>query len=150
MLALLAGEPVAWTTAGERITALEAIRYLAFAPGRELESLRMLLDVVNGTEEGKAGLKERRAAVQALRFGTLVERGRKAFALLAEAEQAVTRELVSNQLDSKDVPALIAALDAAKVVGNAELLPKIKSLAQHPSLLVAQEAKETLRVLSRK
>jgi hypothetical protein len=149
-LALLAGERLPSKSAADRITSLAAIQYLIVAPGRELNSLRLLLDVVREIGEAKAGLKERRAAVQALRVGAAAERGRTAFARLEEDEQRVLRELVSNQLDSNDVSALTAALGAARVAGHATLVPQIKSLTQHPSLLVAQEAKETLRVLSRK
>lgn len=144
LLALLRGRAVP----RDPLVRLEALRYLGLVAGHELRCVQGVADVL-ARAGSKPSVALRRAAVAAVRFPRRAAAGAAAFAKLPSGARRALRELVTHALSGRDVPSLIAALDAACVVGDASMRPQVAALARHPVPLVASSGRQATRMLAK-
>lgn len=132
--------------AEDPLLALEALRFLSFAPGYERRCFERTCDVLRNVERG-GGIRVARAAVAAVRFALRPTEAGSVFRTLGPDCQRALRDVVHQSLRSKDAPTLVAALDAARVVGDAATARLVDELTGHPLPIVVTHARQAARSL---
>lgn len=136
---------IAWP-AEDPLVALEALRFLSFAPGYERRCFERTCDVLRNVDRD-GGIRVARAAVAAVRFALRPTEAGSVFRTLGPDCQRALRDVVNQSLRSKDAQTLVAALDAARVVGDAATARLVEELTRHRLPIVATHAKQAVRSL---
>lgn len=134
---------------GEDVRAtLEAARYLTFAKGSSVLALRTVAGCLRTPGVGSLTKAQKEVAVRAIQFAQNPEVGREAMRSVSPEQRNSLEDLVTTSLKAGSAPLLVAAANAAKVIGGSIVVDRLRALQTSAKLpLVVQHAKSALSYL---